>query len=127
MSEDQPAEKHTKESLDNNHPFKIANARNYKNFGWQPTVETHSLLIVDGVPYNKLDTVYVRSTKNNTIVNLVDMNGQTLYSVSAGSVGFKNCKKSTAIAGQAVGLAMSDVSGFKKGLTRTLRFFNSLV
>jgi len=47
--------------------------------------------------------------------------------VSAGSVGFKNCKKSTAIAGQAVGLAMSDVSGFKKGLTRTLRFFNSLV
>jgi len=69
------------------------------------------------VPYNKLDTVYVRSTKNNTIVNLVDMNGQTLYSVSAGSVGFKNCKKSTAIAGQAVGLAMSDVSGFKQVLT----------
>lgn len=75
----------TSQSIEN-HPFKIAKAipiRNSPNHGWQPTVETHSLLQVEGVPYNKLDTVYVRSTKNNTILNLVDLNGTTLYSVSA--------------------------------------------
>ena len=65
------------------HPFTIANARNGKRFGWQPTVETHALLEFDGVPFNRVDTVYVRATKNNTIVNLVDLNGTTLYSVSA--------------------------------------------
>lgn len=92
-----------------NHPFKVARARNLQNRGWQPTLETHSMLTVDGVPFNKIDSVYVSSSKNNTIMNLVDATGTTLYSISAGAVGFKNCKKSTAIAGQAVGLAMSDV------------------
>jgi len=97
-----------------NHQFKIARARNLGGRGWQPTLETHSMLSVDGVPYSKIDAVYIRSTKNNTIMNLVDVTGTTLYSITAGACGFKNCKKSTAIAGQAVGLAMSDVSDNKK-------------
>ena len=96
-----------------NHQFKVARARNLGGRGWQPTLETHSMLSVDGVPYSKIDAVYIRSTKNNTIMNLVDVTGTTLYSITAGACGFKNCKKSTAIAGQAVGLAMSDVRNQK--------------
>lgn len=66
--------------------------------------------MIDGVPYNKTNIIYINSTKNNTILSLTDHNGITLYSISAGACGFKNCKKSTAVAGQAAGLAMSDVS-----------------
>ena len=89
--------------------FKILISSN-KYFGWQPNKETHSLLMIDGVPYNKTNIIYINSTKNNTILSLTDHNGITLYSISAGACGFKNCKKSTAVAGQAAGLAMSDVS-----------------
>jgi ribosomal protein S11 len=66
--------------------------------------------MIDGVPYNKLNIVYISSSKNNTILSLTDHNGLTLYSISAGACGFKNCKKSTAVAGQAAGLALSDVT-----------------
>jgi len=66
--------------------------------------------MIDGVPYNKTNIVYIKSSKNNTILSLTDHNGLTLYSISAGACGFKNCKKSTAVAGQAAGLAMSDVN-----------------
>ena len=66
--------------------------------------------MIDGVPYNKLNIVYISSTKNNTLLSLTDHNGVTLYSITAGACGFKNSKKSTAVAGQAAGLAMSDVS-----------------
>lgn len=90
------------------HPFGIAQANHNKYFGWQPNKETHSLLMIDGVPYNKTNIVYIKSSKNNTILSLTDHNGLTLYSISAGACGFKNCKKSTAVAGQAAGLAMSD-------------------
>ena len=68
------------------------------------------MLTVDGVSFNKLNIVYINSTKNNTILTLTDHNGLSLYSISAGACGFKNCKKSTAVAGQAAGLAMSDVN-----------------
>ena len=115
-----------------NHPFSIAQARNSRSTGWNPTVETHSLLMVDGEPFNKLPIVYISATGNNTILTLTDCNGLTLYSTSAvgtfecgsnlkiyfnrnvfeqGACGFKNTRKSTAIAGQAAGLAMSDVGG----------------
>lgn len=66
--------------------------------------------MIDGVPYNKLNIIYISSTKNNTLLSLTDHNGVTLYSITAGACGFKNSRKSTAVAGQAAGLAMSDVS-----------------
>ena len=65
--------------------------------------------MIDGVPYNRLHTVYINATKNNTLIALTDHTGLCLYSLTAGSCGFKNSKKSTAIAGQAAGLAISDV------------------
>jgi small subunit ribosomal protein S11 len=65
--------------------------------------------MIDGVPYNKLHIVYINATKNNTLISFTDHAGLCLYSLTAGSCGFKNSKKSTAIAGQAAGLAISDV------------------
>ena len=69
-----------------NNAFSIAQARNSRSTGWNPTVETHSLLMVDGEPFNKLPIVYISATGNNTILTLTDCNGLTLYSTSA--VGF---------------------------------------
>ena len=51
--------------------------------GWQPTPETHSLLMIDNVPYNKLNTVYIQASKNNTILTLTDCNGITMFTTSA--------------------------------------------
>lgn len=78
------------------------------NDAFQPTKETLSLLKVNGVPYEKLNIVSIFASKNNTILTLSDWNGIPLYSTSAGSCGFKNSKKSTSVAGQAAGIAMSD-------------------
>ena len=42
----------------------------------------------------------IRATFNNTIVNITDMNGNSLSWASSGSVGFKGTKKGTAYAAQ---------------------------
>lgn len=52
---------------------------------------------------NKVCTVYIVSTSNNTICTLVDMRAQVLATATAGTVGFKNSRKSTPYAAQAVG------------------------
>lgn len=46
--------------------------------------------------------IYVQSTRNNTIVTLTDLEGNTKSWASAGAIGFKNSKKSTSYAAQAV-------------------------
>ncbi len=45
--------------------------------------------------------IYIQSTRNNTILTLTDLQGNTKYWTSAGSIGFKNSKKSTTYAAQA--------------------------
>lgn len=42
----------------------------------------------------------IQATFNNTIINITDMNGNTLSWASAGSVGFKGTKKGTPYAAQ---------------------------
>ncbi|MFQ6098489.1 MAG: 30S ribosomal protein S11 [Armatimonadota bacterium] len=42
--------------------------------------------------------VHIRSTFNNTIVTITDVNGETVSWASAGTVGFKGTKKSTPFA-----------------------------
>lgn len=42
--------------------------------------------------------VHIRSTFNNTIVTITDLNGETLSWASAGTVGFKGSRKSTPFA-----------------------------
>jgi small subunit ribosomal protein S11 len=44
--------------------------------------------------------VHIKSTFNNTIVNITDKQGNTLYWASAGGSGFKGAKKSTPFAAQ---------------------------
>ena len=50
---------------------------------------------------SKLGTIYVQSTSNNTICTLVNEMGNPVTWCSAGSIGFKNSRKSTTYAAQA--------------------------
>jgi len=45
--------------------------------------------------------IHVQSSKNNTIITLTDLNGNTKSWASAGTLGFKNSRKSTTYAAQA--------------------------
>ena len=45
-------------------------------------------------------TANILATFNNTIINITDMNGNTISWASAGGVGFKGAKKGTAYAAQ---------------------------
>jgi small subunit ribosomal protein S11 len=47
-----------------------------------------------------LGVVHIKSTFNNTIVNITDKNGNTLFWASAGGNGFKGAKKGTPFAAQ---------------------------
>lgn len=45
--------------------------------------------------------IHIQNTKNNTIITLTDLQGNTKFWASAGSLGFKNSRKSTTYAAQA--------------------------
>lgn len=45
--------------------------------------------------------IHIQSSRNNTILTLTDLQGNTKYWTSAGSIGFKNSRKSTTYAAQA--------------------------
>lgn len=51
--------------------------------------------------FSEKGAIYIFSTKNNTILTLTDLNGNTKFWSSAGSIGFKNSRKSTTYAAQA--------------------------
>jgi small subunit ribosomal protein S11 len=48
----------------------------------------------------KIGVVHIKSTFNNTIVNITDKTGNTLFWSSAGGSGFKGAKKGTPFAAQ---------------------------
>ena len=52
----------------------------------------------------------VYSSYNNTIISLADVQGNVVFSTSAGSVGFKGTKKSTPYAASKVAEALADVA-----------------
>lgn len=45
--------------------------------------------------------IYIQTTRNNTILTLTDLEGNTKAWASSGTIGFKNSRKSTPYAGQA--------------------------
>ena len=45
--------------------------------------------------------IYIKSTQNNTILTLTDLQGITKFWTSSGCLGFKNSRKSTTYAAQA--------------------------
>lgn len=68
--------------------------------------------------------VHIKSTFNNTIVTITDMEGNTVVSSSSGSVGFKGTKKSTPFAAsraadtagkKAAAVGMKEISVYVKG------------
>jgi small subunit ribosomal protein S11 len=51
---------------------------------------------------NEKGIIHIQSTRNNTIITLTDLEGNTKFGSSAGNLGFKNSRKSTSYASQAV-------------------------
>ena len=51
---------------------------------------------------NLIAIVNILSTSNNTIINISDIKGKTLYCASAGILGVKGSRRSTSYAGQSV-------------------------
>jgi small subunit ribosomal protein S11 len=64
--------------------------------------------IVEGV-------VHVKSTFNNTIVNITDKQGNTLCWASAGGSGFKGAKKSTPFAAQSAAEKVATIA-YEQGM-----------
>jgi hypothetical protein len=71
-------------------PFSIAKAIPIGKLGWQPSLETHTSLVVNGVPYNQLKIIAIKSSRNNTILTLTDAKGIVLFSTSSVSFLLKN-------------------------------------
>ena len=57
-----------------------------------------------------LGVAHVKSTFNNTIVNITDKDGNTLFWASSGGCGFKGAKKSTPFAAQSAAAAQKQSS-----------------
>lgn len=51
---------------------------------------------------NQKGIIHIQSTKNNTLLTLTDLQGNCKFWSSAGNIGFKNSRKSTSYAAQAV-------------------------
>ena len=51
---------------------------------------------------NLSSLVYIHATRNNTIITVTDLNGNTLVWGSPGCIGFKGARRSTSYAAQAV-------------------------
>jgi small subunit ribosomal protein S11 len=59
--------------------------------------------------------VHIKSTFNNTIVNITDKQGNTLFWASAGGCGFKGSKKSTPFAAQSAAVNVGALA-FDQGM-----------
>merc|ERR1712050_125688 len=70
-----------------------------------PSKSTHASLI-DGVRFDELPIMYIQSTHNNTIMSLTKADGTVITGSSCGVEGFRNAKKGTNIAAQAVGISL---------------------
>lgn len=71
--------------------------------------------------YSRSGIVHVNSTFNNTIINITDNQGNTLFWSSAGESGFKSAKKSTPFAAQLTAEKVAR-KAYENGL-RTVRIF----
>ncbi|XP_076750992.1 mitochondrial ribosomal protein S11 [Xylocopa sonorina] len=56
--------------------------------------------LFNGIPFDQLHILNVKSTRNNTILSITDFKGLLISLHSAGIEGFKNTKKGTNIAAQ---------------------------
>jgi small subunit ribosomal protein S11 len=69
--------------------------------------------------------VYISSTYNNTVLTLTDSQGNALYWVSAGNLGFKGTKKSTPFAASKVAEALVEACR-KLGIEKVAIFIKGI-
>lgn len=62
--------------------------------------------------------VHIKSTFNNTIINITDNSGNTLFWASAGGSGFKGAKKGTPFAAQSAAENVA-TAAYEQGLRQT--------
>ncbi|CAD5224356.1 unnamed protein product [Bursaphelenchus okinawaensis] len=58
-----------------------------------------------GVPFMELPMVFIKSTRNNTLISVFDHKLKSITYTSCRLEGFKNARKKTTIAGQTTGVA----------------------
>lgn len=58
--------------------------------------------VINNVKFKDIPIVYIRCTRNNTKITLQRGDGQTIAHKSGGTEGYKNCRKGTTVAAQAV-------------------------
>lgn len=94
-----------------------SNAESRKDFSYLPPLPGQdSPLRWDGKKFEELPIVHIKATSNNTHIQLTDSTGQSMVRTSCGTEGFKNIKKSTAIAAQTAGIATA-AKAKAKGVT----------
>ena len=69
--------------------------------------------------------VYAHLSYNNAILTFTSLSGKTLFSISAGEAGFKGSRRSTAHAGQQVGLKIG-LRARKEGLRKVDLFLRGM-
>ena len=65
-----------------------------------------------------IGTVHIKATFNNTIVNITDKQGNTLFWASAGGSGFKGAKKGTPFAAQSAAEKVGSLA-YEQGMRQT--------
>lgn len=58
--------------------------------------------VIDNIKFKDIPYVYIKCTRNNTKITLSQGNGKIIIGKSCGTEGFKNCRKGTTVAAQAV-------------------------
>nr|XP_056722110.1 28S ribosomal protein S11, mitochondrial [Euleptes europaea] len=80
--------------------------QNKRDFSFRPPVPgKESTLSWAGKKYEELPIVHINATFNNTHIRVVTAQNGAVARVTCGMEGFKNAKKSTALAAQTVGLS----------------------
>ncbi|KAI2810635.1 hypothetical protein RDWZM_002447 [Blomia tropicalis] len=73
-----------------------------------PKLDTPDRLF-NNIPFKQIPIVHIKSSKNNTLLQLTGPDGNPIYNRSCGVDGFKNCRKGTNIAAQVTATAFGKV------------------
>lgn len=66
--------------------------------------------IIDGTRFKDIPIMTMRCTRNNTIITLLNGDYSIITTKSTGTEGFKNCRKGTTVAAQAVANRMISIA-----------------
>lgn len=69
---------------------------------YQLVDETLMEKLIDNIKFKDIPIIFINCTRNNTKIALAQGNGNILVQKSAGTEGYKNCRKGTTVCAQAV-------------------------